>query len=197
MKQGRPCAEPPKDPGEELVDLVDEENRVIGRALRREVRARNLLHRGVGILCRNPEGRVHVHRRTETKDVFPGLYDMFVGGVVVSGESYDAAAKREIAEELGIVGPRPRFLFPHLYLGDRNRSWIHVYDVVWDGPLRLQAEEIVWGDWVELEALHRMVMEKPFVPDGLEVFSHYLRFKEGEPGGGSEGGIPGGQTASS
>jgi len=171
--------DPRQDPGEEIVDLVDGGNRIVGRATRRDVRGQNLLHRGVGILCLNPRDQVHVHRRTDTKDVFPGMYDMFVGGVVLSGETYDAAARREIAEELGIVELEPEYLFTHLYLGDRNRSWIQVYRVVWDGPVRLQPQEIVWGDWIEEEALHSMIGEKPFVPDGLEVYEHYLSWRGG------------------
>ena len=82
-------------PGEELVDLIDRDDRVIGRASRRRVRAENLLHRGVGILCRNSGGLIYVHKRTDIKDVFPGMYDMFVGGVVEAGETYDEAASRE------------------------------------------------------------------------------------------------------
>src|SRR5262245_22724401 len=103
-----------KDPGDELVDLVDGENKVIGWTTRREIRAKNLLHLGVGILCRNSRGEIYVHRRTITKDVFPGMYDMFVGGVVGKGESYPDAARREILEELGIKGPEPKSLFLHL-----------------------------------------------------------------------------------
>jgi isopentenyldiphosphate isomerase len=180
---GEPGAgQPAADPGGELVDLVDEINRVVGQALRREVRSRNLLHRGVAILCRNRSGRVHVHKRTVTKDVFPGMYDMFVGGVVLSGESYPVAARREIDEELGITGVEPEFLFAHLYLGDRNRSWIYVYQVEWDGPIRLQAEEVMWGDWVDREKLATMTLELQFVPDGLDVYSH---LKEWERRGGS------------
>lgn len=162
------------DPGAELVDLVDEINRVVGKATRREVRRHNLLHRGVGIICFNSKGQVYVHRRTSTKDVFPDLYDMLVGGVVSSGESYEAAARREIAEELGIEGPIPEFLFAHLYLGDRNRSWIYVYQVVWDGPIRHQPEEVVSGSWVNADRIPGMVKEVGFVPDGEEIFRHLL-----------------------
>jgi len=168
---------PAKDPGGELVDLVDEINRVRGQALRREVRSKNLLHRGVAIACRNRSGRLHVHKRTTTKDVFPGMYDMFVGGVVLAGESYLTAARREIDEELGITGPEPEFLFAHLYQGDRNRSWIYVYQVEWNGPIRLQAEEVVWWDWVDEETLERMMAEQVFVPDGLEVYSHLKEWR--------------------
>jgi 8-oxo-dGTP pyrophosphatase MutT (NUDIX family) len=158
---------------DEIVDLVDEANRVVGRARRSEVRARNLLHRGVGILCRNSRGEVFVHRRTETKDVFPGMYDMFVGGVVGAGEEYAEAARREVAEELGITGAELRYLFHHLYLGPRNRSWVAVYEVEWDGPVRLQESEVAWGAYLGMEALIAKLPEWTFVPDGLEIFQRY------------------------
>jgi isopentenyldiphosphate isomerase len=165
---------PPRPVPDEIVDLVDEENRVVGRAPRREVRARNLLHRGVGILCRNSRREVYVHRRTATKDVFPALHDMFVGGVVASGESYAAAARREILEELGIDGPEPRPLFEHLYLGPLNRSWVAVYEVEWDGPIRHQESEVAWGAYMTMEDLLGKLDEWEFVPDGLEIFRAYI-----------------------
>ena len=90
---------------EEWVDLVDEEDSVIGRVTRKQMRAQNLWHRTIGVMCLDSRGRIYVHRRTDHKDVYPGLYDMFVGGVVSAGESYDETALREIGEELGIVGP--------------------------------------------------------------------------------------------
>src|SRR6266542_5461370 len=99
---------------EEMVDLVDEDDRVVGVAPRSEVRARNLLHREVAAICRNSAGAIYVHRRTDTKDVFPGLYDMWVAGVVSSGETYAQAVRRELEEELGITG-EPAFLFKHRY----------------------------------------------------------------------------------
>ncbi len=159
------------------MDLVDEENRVIGRSSRREARAMNLLHRGVGIIVFNRKGQVYVHRRTETKDIFPGMFDMFVGGVVESGEPYAAAARRELGEELGIMGPEPEFLFAHLYLGSRNRSWIQVYRTSWDGAIRHQPEEIVGGNWVDESEVLSMTMVESFVPDGLEVYHRFLEWR--------------------
>ena len=168
---------PAPDPGEEVVDLVDESNRVIGKATRREVRAKNLLHRGVGIICTNSRGQVYVHRRTRTKDIFPGMYDMFVGGVVASGESAAQAARREILEELGIDGPEPRHLFNHLYLGPRNRAWVAVYEVQWDGPIRHQESEVEWGAFFSFQELDEKLREWEFVPDGLEIFRRLLAEK--------------------
>jgi isopentenyldiphosphate isomerase len=158
----------------EEVDLVDEEDRVVGRATRKEVRSKNLLHRSVGVLCRTSQGGIYVHRRTTTKDVFPGLYDMFAGGVVGVGEDYEAAARREIREELGIEGPRPQFLFRHLYLGPRSRTWTAIYAVTWDGPIRHQESEVAWGAYLTESDLIAKLDQWSWVPDGLEIFRRYL-----------------------
>lgn len=161
-------------PAEEEGILVDEEDRPVGTAPRSEIRGRNLLHRGTAILCRDPAGRIFLHRRTDTKDVFPGLYDVFAGGMVSPGESYEESARRELSEELGIEGAELRLLFKHRYLGPENRLWTTVYEVIWDGPVRLQPEEIVSGEFVEEAELVERLDELPFVPDGLEVFRRYL-----------------------
>jgi hypothetical protein len=73
------------DPGDELLDVVDEQDRVVGQATRREVRRRRLLHRFSSVLCRDGAGRLYVHRRTDDKDVYPGMYDMTAGGVLAAG----------------------------------------------------------------------------------------------------------------
>ena len=89
------------DPGDTLIDIVDADDRVVDVVTRREVRARNLRHRSVGIAVFARDGRVLIHRRADTKDVWPGRWDLAVGGVVDSGESWEAAAARELAEEVG------------------------------------------------------------------------------------------------
>src|SRR5690606_30818863 len=97
---------------DEIIDIVDENDRVVGRSPRGEAYARGLRHRCAFVLARDAEGRIFVHRRTPGKLVFPSLYDMFVGGVVGAGEDYDEAALREAEEELGVSGlPRPEYLF--------------------------------------------------------------------------------------
>jgi len=169
-------------PEEEQGILVDEEDRVVGAAPRSEIRRRNLLHRSTAILCRDGADRIFLHRRTETKDVFPGLYDVFAGGMVANGESYEESARRELAEELGIAGVELRPCFRHLYLGPENRVWTAVYEVTWDGPIRIQPEEVASGEFVEEDELVARLEELPFVPDGLEVFRRYLGERRAESG---------------
>lgn len=173
--------------GDEQVDLIDEQDRVIGRAARREVRARNLLHRGVGILVWNAAGELYVHRRTLTKDLFPGAHDMWVGGVVDAGESYEAAAQREVAEELGIAGVELRPLFHHVYRGELNHARVALFELEWRGPIRHQPEEVAWGQWMKLLELERWIEEVEFVPDGLELWRRYRDWgaarERGDPSG--------------
>lgn len=156
------------------MDLVDEHDRVVGRAPRREVQRRGLLHRFAAVLCRDPAGRVYVHRRTDDKAIYPGMYDMFLGGMVGAGETYAEAAARELAEELGVVGPVPRFLLKYRYHGAENPSWSEVFEVTWDGPVRPQRSEIAWGAFLAEDELLARLDDWPFVPDGLEVYRRLL-----------------------
>ncbi len=104
------------DPGDELVDVVDDENEVVGVVPRRTLRTENLLHRCTYVFVLNAAGELYVHRRTDTKDVYPGFYDVVAGGVNAAGESYDACARRELEEELGVAA-EPTFRFLHRYEG--------------------------------------------------------------------------------
>jgi 8-oxo-dGTP pyrophosphatase MutT (NUDIX family) len=159
----------------EIADLVDRDDNVIGRAPRGRIRAEKLLHRGVAVLCRNPAGEIYVHRRTDDKDVFPGMYDMFLGGMVLTGETYEDAARREAAEEIGAVDPDPRLLFKHLYLGEDNPAWCGVFELTVEGQVSPQVEEIAWGAFMNERVLDDALARWPFVPDGVEVYERLRR----------------------
>ena len=158
---------------QELVDVVDEDDRVVDTVTRREIRARNLLHRCTYVLLRNADGQILVHRRTDTKDVHPGAYDVFAGGVCAAGESYDDCARREAAEELGVEGAPLRFLFRHRYKGSQGQAWGAVYEARWDRDVRHQESEVAWSAWVDPPELDRMLRELPFCPDSLEIFARW------------------------
>jgi isopentenyldiphosphate isomerase len=159
---------------DELVDVVDESDRVVGRATRRGVRASNLRHRSVYILVFNSAGRLFVHRRTAGKDIFPAHWDVAVGGVVAAGEDYDGAARRELREELGVRDARVRRLFPVRFDDPCTRVNGMVYSCSSDGPFILQASEIAEGKWMDLDVVVERTRHLRFCPDGLEVLRMYL-----------------------
>jgi isopentenyldiphosphate isomerase len=163
------------DPADELVDVVDEDDRVVATVTRREIRARQLLHRCTYVLLRNSSGEILVHRRTDTKDVFPGAYDVFSGGVCAAGEAYDECARREVAEELGVVDAPLRFLFRHRYRGPSSQAWGAVYDGRWDGVPCPQPSEVAWVSWVSEDQLDRMLAELAFCPDSREILERLRR----------------------
>jgi 8-oxo-dGTP pyrophosphatase MutT (NUDIX family) len=162
------------DPGDELVDVVDDGNEVVGVAPRRTLRAENLWHRCTYVFVLNPAGELYVHRRTDTKDVYPGFYDVGAGGVNAAGESYDACARRELEEELGVTA-EPTFRFLHRYEGPSGRVWGGAFDVVWDGAIVWQPSEVAWGAFVPFDEVDAMVARERFCPDGLEVFERWRR----------------------
>ena len=112
-----------------------------------------------------------MHRRTAHKLVSPSCYDMFVGGVLGTGETYDEAALREAEEELGVSGlPRPTRLFKFRYddASGLGGWWSTVYEVRCDGDrCAPQAEEVAWHAFLTEAELHRRLAEWTWVPDGL------------------------------
>ncbi|MEV8097062.1 NUDIX domain-containing protein [Kitasatospora sp. NPDC085879] len=162
------------NPAEELLDVVDAQDRVVGTATRAEVYRDGLTHRCVFILVRDPQGRIFVHRRTDTKLFAPGAYDCFVGGVVGSGESYAEAAVREAEEELGVTGIEPVPLFRFLFEQDGLSWFCDMYEARWDGPVSPQVEEVAWHGWLSEEELAQRLTEWDFVVDGREAYRRYL-----------------------
>jgi isopentenyldiphosphate isomerase len=159
---------------DELVDVVDGNDRVLRQATRKEIRQRNLRHRAVYILVFNTRGQLFVHRRTPTKDIFPGYWDVAVGGVVGAGEDYDNAAARELHEELGVRSASLRRLFLMRYEDGSNRVHGMVYSCACESGLTLQASEISSGEWIDLDVLLERTQHEPFCPDGLEALRLYL-----------------------
>ncbi|MEU3711410.1 NUDIX domain-containing protein [Streptomyces catenulae] len=166
---------------DEVLDIVDEQDRVVGQAPRGEAYARGLRHRCTFILVRDGEDRIFIHRRTDRKLVFPGHHDMFVGGVVGAGEGYDDAALREAEEELGVRGlDRPEHRFSFLYEGDGGSWWSAVYEVRCTLPVAPQESEVAWHAFVTEEELERRLAEWPWTPDGVAA---YRRLQEWRVGG--------------
>ena len=160
------------DPADELVDVVDEDNALVGVVARSELRARNLWHRCTYVFVLNAAGELYVHRRTDTKDVYPGYLDVCAGGVNGAGESYEECARRELEEELGVPAA-PTFRFLHRYEGPSGRVWGAAFDVEWAGAIRWQPAEVVWGAFVPMNDVDGMIAREPFCPDGLEVFQRW------------------------
>jgi len=160
---------------EELVDIVDDDDRVIATVTRREMRAERLLHRSVGIAVMSPDGRLLVHRRSDEKDLWPGRWDIAAGGVVMAGETYEQAARRELAEELSIVDGELQYLGAGRYVDDDVAEICRCYRLVHDGTFTFDDGEITEARWVTFAELDAMRSTHRFLPDSVALLLPLLR----------------------
>jgi isopentenyldiphosphate isomerase len=153
----------------ELVDIVDDDDNVIATVSRAEMRARRLQHRSVGIAVMSTDGRLLIHRRSESKDIWPGWWDIAAGGVVTAGETYDDAARRELAEELGLVDVEIEHLGEARYVDDDLAAICHGYRVVHDGPFSFDDGEVTEVRWVTFAELDAIRATHRFLPDSIAL----------------------------
>lgn len=118
---------PPHPTDNDILDVVDHDNQVIGQATRREVHAQGLMHRSVHIFLINPDGHLYIQQRAADKDTFPNAHDSSAAGHVDAGEGYHEAAARELEEELGLSPDQISHMMQVGELGaSEENGWEHV-----------------------------------------------------------------------
>lgn len=148
----------------ELFDVVDAQDRVIGRAPRGEVHAKKLLHRATHVMVHDLAGRLFLQRRSLGKDTFPGCWDSSCSGHLDAGEDYPEAARRELGEEIGwhdaSLPLRP--LLKLAACAETGREFIQIYLLgPIAGPFDLNPAEISEGRWFAPEEVDALVREQP------------------------------------
>jgi isopentenyldiphosphate isomerase len=150
---------------EELVDIVDHNDNVLYQCTRKEMRAQVLRHRAVFIAVVNSAGELLIHQRSAMKDLWPSWWDLAVGGVVSAGESYDAAALRELDEEVGITGVPLMPLGMGTYTDNMVSLVGKCFIATYDGSLVLRDGEVVATEWVSQSDLQQRLAGRDFLPD--------------------------------
>lgn len=147
---------------EEIFDVVNDHDEVVGQKPRSEVHRLGLMHRATHVLVYNQRGQVFLQKRSMKKDRQPGLWDSSASGHVDSGEEYDACAIRELSEEIGLqVAEVPRRLFKFAASPETDQEHVWVYRCEAEGPFQLQPDEIERGDWFEPDEVTRWMKQRP------------------------------------
>lgn len=147
---------------EEIFDVVNDRDEIIGRNTRAEVHRLGLQHRAVHILVFNARGELFLQKRSLKKDCFPGKWDSSAAGHLDCGEDYDACAIRELREELGHTSPEPlQRLFKLPATPETGMEHVWVYRCRSEGPFILHPDEIECGDWFAPAVLTRWITERP------------------------------------
>lgn len=165
----------------EYFDVVDESDKVIGRASRDECHKKGLLHRGVFILVINSEGKILMQKRSMNKDIWPGWWTTSVSGHVDSEESYEVAAKREMNEEIG-VSTKIKEIYTFVDR-DEGKDFIdHEIDKIFvaqhDGPFKVNKAEADYVTFYSLGDAMKLIKKEKVTPAAIKIFKELQKRPE-------------------
>ena len=158
----------------ESFPVVDENDHWLRAAPRTEVHGNKLRHRAVHILLFNAAGEVFLQKRSRWKDRHPLVWDSSAAGHVNAGEEYDAAALRELEEELGVATELKRVT--KLPASEQTgQEFIWLYRGMHDGPFRLARSEIEHGEFFPAAMIPAWIQARPddFAPGFVACWSAY------------------------
>jgi len=161
---------------DEIFDVVDSEDIVIGKASRLQVHNNDLMHRSVHILVFNSTGSLFLQKRAMTKDESPGLWDSSSAGHVESGEDYISCAKRELNEELSLSDVQLDEIMA--IPAQINTLWEHVrvYKCVTDRKVCIDKGEISEGRYFELSEARALMQSNTdiFTSTFNHIYVNYI-----------------------
>lgn len=161
---------------DELFDIVNDRDEVVGQARRADVHAQGLLHRAVSIFVFNTRGQLLMQLRTATKDQYPLCWTSSCSGHVDAGEDYATAAQREMVEELGLT-----VKLTELAKFDGGPETANEFTVLYsataDAIPAAEPEEIERVEFVDVDEVARQIAETPdnFTPPFRTFFDWYRR----------------------
>jgi isopentenyldiphosphate isomerase len=152
-----------------MVEEIDLVGNVLQLVTRRKMRGEQLCHRSVFIAVMSEKGDLLVHQRAVTKDIWPGSWDVAVGGVVAPGETWAVAAARELREELGVEGEPLEFIGTGAYRDSDVQLVAATFLCRTEGPFAFADGEITQAHWVSRAEIPVWLQGKQFLPDSVAL----------------------------
>ncbi len=162
------------DQSAELFCVVDEDDQVIGTATRQECHGNPLIiHRVAHVLVFTPTGELLLQKRSPDKDIQPGKWDTSVGGHLMPDEDYQAAAYRELAEELGVYGVELSYIYKYPLRTATESENVATYRAICDGHITFDPKEITQVKAHSIDEVCRKLDSGVCTPNFEEEFSRY------------------------
>ncbi|MCH8519550.1 MAG: NUDIX hydrolase [Nanoarchaeota archaeon] len=111
--------------GEEIVDIVDKDDNIIGTTSRKDEKCGKHILRSASVLLINEDNKVLLQLRSKNSKRYPLHWDVSGGGHVNSKESYEDCAKRELYEEIGVKIESIQLLGKHFFILDDKRKRVN------------------------------------------------------------------------
>ena len=161
----------------EFMDVVDENDNVIGKATREEIHGLGKWHRGIHVFVFDRAGRLLLPTRSSTKDKFPSTYDCSVSEHVKAGETFEEAALRGLKEELKLIKPILKQLLKFkMNYGPNDNTIAILYECRYRGKLEIDKNEIREAKFLPLERVREILItnESKFAPWTRELLKWYF-----------------------
>lgn len=155
-----PLKDIPQKDGE-IFDVVDADDQVTGQSTRGEVHAKGLLHRAVHVFVVNRRGELLLQQRSRLKDAHPGVWDSSVAGHLDAGEGYEAAAVRELEEEMGISGVVPEEIARVAACEETGWEHVRLYRCRYDGAVKFPCSEVENAQWFPPREIEAWIRSQP------------------------------------
>jgi isopentenyl-diphosphate Delta-isomerase len=163
----------------EKVDLIDSKDRPVGVAPLRRCLEEGLLHRAVAVVVTRADGRILLQRRSRCDEWQPGRLTVSCSGHVRAGETYAQAARRELAEELGLkdsAKPLWKETLPALRdkKGMTELETVQVFGVRTGSAPTPDPVELAGVVWVTAAELEGRLGKRELTPDAKIIFRRYF-----------------------
>jgi isopentenyl-diphosphate delta-isomerase len=157
----------------EYMDIVDEDDNIIGWDTRKNVHDNYQIHRGIHIFVVNDSGQLLIQKRSTAKDYYPGYYDIAVGGQVSSGETYEESAARELREELGCHDGPLTYVADYDAFSERQREKRRIFEHRCNGPFDIDPSEVDAIEFLSEKEVADAIEERPFTEGFKRSFAIY------------------------
>jgi len=148
---------------QDLYQIVDARDTVVGAKPRNKIDFEKDYFRSSGLWLTNTKGQVLIAQRVLSKDKDPGKWGPAVGGTLEVGETYESNAHKEASEELGLTGVKlkmgpkmkviiPRHCFCQWFIANCDKT---------ENEFTLQTSEVEQVKWIDKDALFEDVRINP------------------------------------
>ena len=152
----------------EIYSVVDEDDKIIGKATREEIHKKKLIHRSVMFFIFDKKGRILVTQRTKNKEFFKEYWSIGLGGHVLAGETHDEAVVREVKEEANI-DEKPFFMDSFKLRFPEESENARVYGFVTDKKPELDPFEVNQGMFLTREEMEEKIKKEKFLPETKDL----------------------------
>jgi 16S rRNA (adenine1518-N6/adenine1519-N6)-dimethyltransferase len=157
-----------------LIQIVDKDDNPIGSADMKKAWRDGLWHRVSRVMVQDDSGALLLQLRTSSKELFPDCWDNSAAGHVDDGETYEEAAVRELAEEIGVTNVPLEFLDYYSsddrYKGSYMREFNKVYlvKIPRDYKIKKQDSEVAEVKWFTKAEVKKLLEEDKKITPGLK-----------------------------